>query len=177
MNALSTRHEDHRTDPGVPSGAAAAAAGDYVLGLQLCRAGMLSLTRLQLALERGDRPRAMEAIDDLHALDSAVERLVDALPASDDPRHAEVRQSLQREKMAVAFEKLALASGISGPGLASQPAFPRSAAARDNDEQQLVADWPPAEARTARLVRRHGPKAVLLFAIIAATLAIMFMAL
>lgn len=177
MNAPSTRHEDRLTDPGVPSGAAASAAGDYVLGLQLCRAGMLSLTRLQLALERGDRPRAMEAIDDLHALDIAVERLVDALPASDDPRHAEVRQSLQREKMAVAFEKLALASGISGPGLASQPAFARSAAARESNEQDPVADWPPAEAKMAQFVRRHGPGAALLFAIIAATLAILLMAL
>jgi len=60
---------------------------------------------------------------------------------------------------------------------ASRLPIARLAAACDNDEQQPVADWPPAEARTARLVRRHGPKAVLLFAIIAATLAIMFMAL
>ncbi len=176
MNALSTRHEDHRTDPGAPSDAAASAAGDYALGLQLWRTGMLSLTRLQLALERGDRPRAMEAIDDLHALDIAVERLVDALPASDDPRHAEVRQCLQREKMAVAFEKLALASGISGPGLASHPAFPRSAAVHENDEHEPVADWPPAEVRMARFVRLHGAKAAI-FVFIAATLAMLLVAL
>lgn len=174
MNALSARHEDHRADHGAPSGAAASAAGDYALGLQLCRVGMLSLTRLQLALERGDRARAMEAIDDLHALDAAVEGLIDALPASDDPRHAEVRQCLKREKMAVAFEKLALASGVSGPGLASQPAVPRPAAPREYDEHLPVAEWPPAEIRTMRLLRRYGPW--LLFAVIAATLAILLMA-
>ena len=62
-----------------PHGGAATAA-DLALGLQLCRAGLLSLTRLQLAVERGDRPRVMEAVDDLHALDVSIGRTVDALP-------------------------------------------------------------------------------------------------
>ncbi|HWT42562.1 MAG TPA: hypothetical protein VN152_07930, partial [Sphingopyxis sp.] len=62
MSALSTRHEPDPLGP-PPT------ADDQALGLQFCRIGLLSLTRLQLALERGDRSRAMEAIDDLHALD------------------------------------------------------------------------------------------------------------
>lgn len=177
MNALSTRHGDHPVDP-APD--VLATANDYALGLQLYRIGMLSMTRLQLALERGDRSRAMEAIDDLHALDTRVERLVAALPLSpDDPRQREVGRNLKEEKMAVAFEKLALASGISGPGLASQPVFPRAgdAALPDDHAHAPVAGWPPAETRGARLMRLYGLRAFILFVIVAATLAALLMAL
>jgi hypothetical protein len=172
MSALSTRHEP---DPAGPP----ATADDQALGLQFCRLGFMSLTRLQLALERGDRSRAMEAIDDLHALDAEVERLVGALPVSpDDPRQGRVARILKEGKMAVAFEKLALASGISGPDLASQPAVPsRARDARPEAEPAGSADWPPAEPRTARLVRIYGPRAAVLLAIAAATLAALLAAL
>ncbi|KGB58950.1 hypothetical protein OVY29_20105 [Sphingopyxis sp. SE2] len=167
MSALSTRHEPDPVRHGGPP-----AAEDYALGLQFCRVGFLSLTRLQLALERGDRSRAMEAIDDLHALDSEIERLVGALPVSfDDPRQGRVARLLKEGKMAVAFEKLALASGISGPDLSSRPGVPeRITGVRDEAEPAGIADWPPAEPRTAHLVRIYGPRVAVLFAIAAATL-------
>ena len=166
MSALSTRHEPDPLGPPMM-------ADDHALGLQFCRVGILSLTRLQLALERGDRSRAMEAIDDLHALDVEVERLVGALPVSpDDPRQARVARILKEGKMAVAFEKLALASGISGPDLSSRPLVPnRIGDARPDAEPAGRADWPPAEPRTARLIRIHGPRAAILLAITGATLA------
>lgn len=168
MSALSTRHQPDPIRGGGPP-----TADDYALGLQFCRVGILSLTRLQLALERGDRSRAMEAIDDLHALDGEVERLVGAFPiSSDDPRQGPVARILKEGKMAVAFEKLALASGISGPGLSSQlGASGRINGVRQEAEPAGVADWPPAEPRTARLVRVYGFRIAVLLAIAAATLA------
>ncbi len=174
MSALSTRHEPDPARRGGPP-----TADDYVLGLQFCRVGLLSLTRLQLALERGDRSRAMEAIDDLHALDVEVERLVGTFPvASDDPRQGPVARILKEGKMAVAFEKLALASGISGPDIASQPTAPRGASGlRQETEPAGVADWPPAEPRTARLVRVYGLRVTVLLTIVAATLAALMAAL
>lgn len=154
----------------------ASAANDYALGLQLCRAGILSLTRLQLALQRGDRPGALEAIDDLHSLDTEVERLVVALPASlDDPRQGHIARSLREAKMAVAFEKLALASGISGPGLSSRPAFPQSDASREDETADPVTDWPPVESRAARFARIYGPRAAVLLVITGTILAMLWL--
>lgn len=174
MSALSTRHEPEPVGPPAPP----PMADDHALGLQFCRLGLLSLTRLQLALERGDRSRAMEAIDDLHALDAEVERLVGALPVSpDDPRQGRVARILKEGKMAVAFEKLALASGISGPDLSSQPFPDRAGQVRRQAEPAGVADWPPAEPRTARLIRIYGPRVAVLLAISAATLAALLTAL
>lgn len=174
MSALSTRHESDPVRHGGPP-----TADDYVLGLQFCRVGFLSLTRLQLALERGDRSRAMEAIDDLHALDIEVERLVGALPVSpDDPRPGHAARLVKEGRMAVAFEKLALASGISGPDLSSRPGFPgRIGDVWPEAEPAVAVDWPPAEPRTARLLRLYGLRAAVLLAIVAATLAALLVAL
>ncbi len=128
-----------------------------------------------MPLERGDRARAMEAIDDLHALDIAVERLVDALPASDDPRHAEVRQSLQREKMAVAFEKARAGERYQRAGARFAARLSRDHPPRgESDEQEPVADWPPARSPNGAARTAPWSRAVLLLTIIAATLAIMF---
>ena len=175
MSALSTRHEpDPVRHNGPPT------ADDYALGLQFCRVGFLSLTRLQLALERGDRSRAMEAIDDLHALDIEVERLVGALPVSpDDPRQGHAARIVKEGRMALAFEKLALASGISGPDLSSRPGFPGRIGDVWPEAEPVVAaaDWPPAEPRTARLLRLYGPRAAVLLAIAGATLAALLAAL
>ncbi len=174
MSALSTRHESDPVRHGGPP-----TADDYALGLQFCRVGLLSLTRLQLALERGDRSRAMEAIDDLHALDTEVAHLVGTLPvSSDDPRQGRVARILNEGKMAVAFEKLALASGISGPDLSSRVGTAgRIGSVPPETGPAGVADWPPAEPRTARLIRIYGPRVAVLLAITAATLAALLMAL
>ena len=158
-----------------PHGGAATAA-DLALGLQLCRAGLLSLTRLQLAVERGDRPRVMEAVDDLHALDVSIGRTVDALPvAPADERLAAVARRLQEEKMALAFEKLALASGVSGPALSSGPARrARSGAPRDGE---AVADWPVRERRAAGRWAGHALRVAVFLAVAAGTVGVLVAAL
>lgn len=130
----------------------------FAEGLQLTRASTIALTRLQLALAGGDRRQAMAAIDRLHAIDGEIEHLVGELPpegsaptptepANDDPVAA-LGKHLADQKLALAFEKLALASGISGPDLVS-PAHPlahepapaeHAAALADEGEPPLV-DW------------------------------------
>lgn len=175
MNALSARNG---YSPGVsdPAPIDAPATTDHALGLQLCRAGILSMTRLQLALERGDRHRAMEAIDRLHAFDGEVEQLVDRLsgPAS-GARMKAIARHLSEEKMELAFEKLALASGISGPGLVSRTTFapdpPRDAETTDHAGRFFP------EPRGGGAMRTYGPRAAALIAAIGGVAAIMVIAL
>lgn len=157
-----------------PAGAAAPNLADQVLGLQYCRLGILSLMRLQLAFERGDRSRVLEVIDELHALDAEVEHLVGSLPAAgEDERLTSVARRLKSDKMAATFEKLALASGMSGPGLMHAPAsLPRNADADQwRDDPDEVSVWPPAESPARRLIREYAvPGAVLLGILVAVTI-------
>lgn len=92
-----------------------------LLGLQLCRANTMSLTRLQLALRSGNRRSALEAIDRLHALDARIEHLIERLPApaNEGGDWQAIAKHLEDQKIAIAFEKLALASEISGPDMIS----------------------------------------------------------
>ncbi|WP_447761862.1 hypothetical protein [Sphingopyxis panaciterrae] len=171
--------------PDAPAAATDRAATELFWGLQYCRATTLSLTRLELAMESGDRQRIIEAIDRLHALDGEIERKVASLPgpAELDPARTAIEEYLGREKMAVAFEKLVLASGISGPGIASPPA---AYSAEPAGRGQLrfpagppdLGDAPPfAVADRPGIVATYGPKAALLLAIVAATGAILAVAL
>lgn len=108
-------------------------------GLQLTRASTIALTRLQLALAGGDRRQTLAAIDRLHVLDGEIEHLVEGLPPPPgsgsaasiggipvdreqlgDDRLVSLNEHLKDQKLALAFEKLALASGISGPDLVSR---------------------------------------------------------
>lgn len=147
------------------------AATDIAIGLQLCRASAMSLMRLQLAFERGDRLGAMEAIDRLHALDSEAEQMMEGLPLrTDDPVGAAIARHLKEEKMAVAFEKLALASGVSGPKLGAPPAFlcqDQASSPPEFDEPDLEDGAPPVDAAWLEALRAHGFKAALLLAIAA----------
>lgn len=110
------------------------------MGLQLSRANTMALTRLQLALTSGDRQQAMEAMDRLHVLDAELERLVNHLRAEDeDPDWQAITKHLSDQKLAIAFEKLALASEISGPDLHSPPVpLPR----QDEEAPPPLPDWP-----------------------------------
>lgn len=114
--------EEHR-GPG-PEPDSLAEPGQLVLGLQYCRASSLALTRLQLALTSGDRRTALEAMDCLHSLDAEMERLVRRLPpvpvGHKGAGLASIDRHLGEQKMAIAFEKLAFASGVEGPDLVSQ---------------------------------------------------------
>lgn len=93
------------------------------LGLQFCRANMMSLARLQIALKTNDRQCALEVMDRFHELDSRIEQLVQRLPpsAEDMAEWEEINKHLGEQKMAMAFEKLVFASGFQGPALVSQP--------------------------------------------------------
>lgn len=97
---------------------------EMLLGLQLSRAQAMALTRLHFAFAGGNRRQAMEAMDRLHALDAEAERLAGRLPAppDGDADLAAVAKHLSDQKLAIAFEKLALASSISGPDMVSRPA-------------------------------------------------------
>jgi len=151
-----------------------ALAADLGRSLQLSRANALALTRLQLAIKSNDRQAAMAALDRLHALDREMERLVDYLPspAAQDPDWQDweaIVRHLGDQKLALAFEKLAVASEISGPDLISarQPQRVRPPAgfeerpaeewpvslndAEPNDPPPL-AEWPQLRATQARAV-------------------------
>lgn len=175
MGVPSLRQDDNGLPVVAPPEAGSPRIADHALGLQYCRIGILSLTRLQLAIERGDRSRVLEAIDDLHAFDAEVEHVVEALPVPmDDVRLALLARRLKSEKMAVAFEKLALASGISGPGLSSQALGARTTdtmpAQNAPDEEAF---WPPPKARTRRLVREYGVQAAVMLGILMAVVALL----
>ena len=123
MNALSSPGRPDGVANGLPLADNELSASDLFLGLQFCRANAMSLTRLQLALKSGDRQCALEAMDRLHALDAEIERLVKRLPTpeNDDPEWGAIDRHLSDQKLAIAFEKLALVSEISGPNLVSPP--------------------------------------------------------
>jgi hypothetical protein len=154
--------------PGAPPRALSNAelGAELLRGVQLSRAQAMALTRLHFALAGGNRHQAMEAMDRLHALDAEAERLAARLPAApgEDEEAAAVSRHLADQKLAIAFEKLALASSISGPGMVSrtptaeenllileQP-LPLGEPANDTSEPPF-AEWPalpcvePAEWR------------------------------
>jgi hypothetical protein len=70
-------------------------------GLMLVRASTLKMIRLQLAMERRDRRVALEAVDELVALDRALERYLADVPA---PELDVERAALNREKLTLAAE-------------------------------------------------------------------------
>src|SRR3546814_20040377 len=127
-------------------------------------------------MESGDRQRIIEAMDRLHALDGEIERKVADLsaPAGPDRSREILNAYLDREKMAVAFEKLVLASGISGPGVASPPAALRQRAGNDSSlsggEPLLHDDVPtfPPPRRPA-LIATYAPQAATPPTLLAAT--------
>ena len=83
-------------------------------GLMLVRARTLKVIRLQLAMERRDRRVALEAVDDLVALDRSLEQFLTNVPAAaDDGLFGNV---LELERSALNVEKHTLAAGISSRG-------------------------------------------------------------
>lgn len=94
---------------------------DVHLGLQICRANSLSLTRLQLAMKQNDRHGVLEAIDRLHDLDTRIGRVLQRLPKSADqcPDTQAINQYIDEQSMAVAFARLELISQVSGPDMLS----------------------------------------------------------
>lgn len=121
MTTCSAERQDHESSREPPAPDGTALRRDVYLGLQMCRANSLSLMRLQLALRKGDRHCVLEAIDRLHDLDTHIGRLLQRLPisANDDPETQAICKYIDEQSMAVAFERLALVSQISGPDMLS----------------------------------------------------------
>lgn len=95
----------------LPGASARIGSHDLVEGLMLVRASTLKMIRLQLAMERHDRRVALEAVDDLVALDRRLRDYLAGVPAADEQilfrRELEAdRELLNREKLTLAAEVL-----------------------------------------------------------------------
>jgi hypothetical protein len=95
---------------GHPSGA------DLARSMLLLRASNMNVMRLQLAMERRDRRQALEALDDLVAIDSEIRGLVEDMPINGTL--GEMARRLDDQKAVLASEKLIFAAGKTGPALA-----------------------------------------------------------
>lgn len=101
-------------------------------GLMLVRASTLKVIRLQLAMERRDRRVALEAVDDLVALDRSLEQFLTNVPAADDD--GLFGNVLELERSALNVEKHTLAAGISNRGWEVETVEPEVAL-------EAEADW------------------------------------
>ena len=121
MRTCSPERQDEDSSREQPAPDGVVLHKDVHLGLQICRANSLSLTRLQLALRQGDRRGVLEAIDRLHDLDTRIGRLLQRLPitANDDPETQAISQYIDEQSVAVGFARLALVSQVSGPDMVS----------------------------------------------------------
>lgn len=139
MNATAAQGEPEPPEEDETTRSDNAPQDDLLLGLQLCRANTMSLTRLQLALRTGNRRCALEAIDRLHALDARIERLVERIPppANETSDWKAITKHLEDQKIAIAFEKLALASEIRGPDMVSPTGDDY-----DYEAEERQAPWP-----------------------------------
>jgi hypothetical protein len=89
-------------------------------GLLLVRASALNVVRLQLAMERRDRPVALQTVDELMLLDRQISDFVGGLSASSDDVAAGSR-ALEHQRRAVVVEKFVLAADARGPRIADGP--------------------------------------------------------
>ena len=130
-------------------------------GLMLVRASTLKIVRLQLAMERQDRRVALEAVDDLVALDRLLQDYLADVPAAAE--QVLLRDALDDERAMLNREKLALASGV----VRRDPPLP-IVAAPVAVEPEVISwdgfDFTPVEER-----RPH--RALLWFALVLAILA------
>jgi hypothetical protein len=83
---------------------------DLAEGLMLVRASNLKMIRLQLAMERHDRRGALEAVDDLVALDRRMQDYLADVPAASEQRL--FRSQLDEERAQLNREKLTLAAEV-----------------------------------------------------------------
>ena len=85
----------------------------------LVRASTLNVIRLQLAMERRDRPVALETVDELMQLDRQIgEFMADHALAGDGGAGLFALEDQRRRLM---IEKFALTAGVSGPRLKDEP--------------------------------------------------------
>ena len=111
---------------------------DLAEGLMLVRASTLKVIRLQLAMERRDRRVALEAVDDLVALDRSLEDYLAKVPtANDDGVFGNV---LELERAALNVEKHTLVAGISQRDWQIETPHPAEAAEPTAEEWTIYDD-------------------------------------
>jgi hypothetical protein len=94
-----------------PEADTASIGGDELAeGLMLVRASTLKMIRLQLAMERRDRRVAIEAVDDLVALDRRLQQYLDEVPAVHEPLL--LKREIESERAALNHERLTLAAEV-----------------------------------------------------------------
>lgn len=96
------------------------AGEDLTEPLMLLRASTLKIIRLQLAIERQDRRVALEAMDDLVALDDELQKCLANMPTPIDL--APFKDVLAAERSSLDREKLGLAAGVVGSRSKQEPA-------------------------------------------------------
>lgn len=101
-------------------------------GLMLVRASTLKMIRLQLAMERRDRRVAIEAVDDLVALDRRLQQYLDEVPAVHEPLL--LKREIESERAALNHERLTLAAEVI------------SAAPRSWEQPRPAVETQPADA-------------------------------
>jgi hypothetical protein len=81
--------------------------------LTLVRASTLKMIRLQLAMERNDRRVALEAVDDLVAIDRRLQDYIAEVPAAEE--QLMFRQAVDADRALLNREKMTLAAEIVRP--------------------------------------------------------------
>jgi hypothetical protein len=126
--------------PAKPREAAPAIGVDELAeGLMLVRASTLKMIRLQLAMERGDRRVAIEAVDDLVALDRRLQNYLDDVPAAAEQMM--FRRELEVERGALNREKLTLAAEVIHGSAGSEPLVAVEEATPIAAEAPVVDSW------------------------------------
>jgi hypothetical protein len=140
-------------------------------GLMLVRASTLKMIRLQLAMERRDRRVAIEAVDDLVALDRRLQQYQDEVPAVHEPLLQ--KREIESERAALNHERLTLAAEVISAAPRSweqpQPAV-EPPVAESATEEVAPAEWVPAQGEEQEPRHRWWKAAVallLLFALAA----------
>ncbi|WOK37334.1 hypothetical protein [Sphingomonas sp. C3-2] len=122
---------------------------ELVAGMQLMRAVSMQSTRFQLAVMRKEQRPALESLDRLGEMDRELEHFIEAIggAAEDMPELAPISDMVARQKQALDSEKLALMSGVSGPGVVGLSADRDEADAGDDLEDEEAVAPPPRRGR------------------------------
>jgi hypothetical protein len=153
-------------------------------GLLLVRASALGVVRLQLAMERRDRPAALQTVDELMLLDRRISDFVGDLGIS-SVEMAAGSHALENQRRVLMTEKFALAAGACGPRMKEGPVrwidkapSPLEAAGRAERDEAGSGQGAPddqAERGEARGMSTRFAVALALLAVFAAAAAFLFL--
>ncbi|MFT3965406.1 MAG: hypothetical protein QM690_05945 [Sphingobium sp.] len=122
------------------------------MGLQLMRASNLTMTRLHLALQSGDRRLAMMAMDGLMDIDAEMEGFVaDLAGVPDNDAHWQALSGyLAHQKAAIAAEKHVLIGVVGRPppdASAVLEEFPAVPPSREPSAGEAAQEWEEEQSR------------------------------